>query len=151
MGKQVNNIEGVVIQCGYYVGVLIVNNHLLSLSTDTFKTNTVIDVSEELTKIWDSKEEKWTNCLDLKRSKSNIEECSDIFYENLKWYKENIEQKYLKPIINVFIHDLHSIGNKELFMKGINEALWDSDVSHYTVIDMKLDTFSGYNITLKKD
>lgn len=140
------------IQLGHFVGEKIITYDLPTLSTDMLRTRNVIKVSDELTKIWKEKDAKWyearTNNVN---NGGNHEDSDKIFYENLEWYKINIENVYLKPELVIPIHNLYCIGNKELLLKGINDALWDSDLSHYTASDVVEGNYGGFKIILKKD
>jgi hypothetical protein len=48
----------------------------------------------------------------------------------LAWYKKNIEQKYLEKEISALVPRVDP-QNTEEFQKGIENALWDCDMSHY--------------------
>ena len=136
-------------QIGYMVGNHLVDNHLPTLSTDIITLNelAVIRVSDELTKAWREKDDAWFK---IARTK----EGNKLFHENLAWYKENIENAYLKPELKIFIRDLDTIGDKEGFLRGVNLSLWNCDASHYGATDIVLDSSKyhrHYHIILKKD
>lgn len=118
---------------GLMVGELIVNNHLPTLNTDMVNTNQIINVSDEETKKWvEISEKNFKRWLD-NGMKNKDEEYLKEFYENLKWY-HLLEEKYLPETINVRINKIKPTNLKD-FKKGINDALWDCDFSHYTVND----------------
>lgn len=141
-------------QLGIMVGNSVVDNYLPTLSTDmiTLNENRVIQVSDELSEVWKMKHEAWFKLCFPKNS--DKEKSDKLFYENRAWYKENIENVYLKPELKILIRDLDTIGDKEEFLRGVNLALWDCDASHYGATDIQL-TIGKYNrcyhLILKKD
>lgn len=129
---------------GLVVGDYIVATSLPTLSTDSLKTRRVIEVSEELTKEWEEREENWWTNLDEDKKNGN-----KIFYENRDWYKKNIEEKYLDNELLVHYDRLERILDKQSFIGGLNEALWDSDLSHYKAVDVN-SSIIGVEIKLKR-
>lgn len=117
--------KGLNFQLGLMVGEYIVLTSLPTLSTDMLKTNNVIQVDEELTEEWERKGEKYDRVRLSKGEKS-----TELFYQNLKWYKDNIEAKYLDNKIEVLVPNITPTDNKEFF-EGLDSALWDCDCSHY--------------------
>lgn len=113
-------VEDLNFQLGVMAGDYVVATQLPTLSTDMMQTNCVIEVSKELSGIWNEKEEEWRNA----------EDSSKKFEENLKWYKENIEDVYLEDEIQVRIARVEPT-DLEQFAKGFELALWNSDLSHY--------------------
>lgn len=113
---------------GWLAGDYVIATQLPTLSTDDLKTNVVIEIPEELAKIWNEKDELWLKETD-KQTKSKL------FKENLKWYKKNIKDVYLEEEILVRITRVEPT-NLELFGRGFEDALWDSDLSHYSFFEM---------------
>lgn len=115
---------------GISVGGIIVNRYLPTLSTDMYNTDTIIQISEEETKIWEEKEKKY-NSFPYKKTPEQEEAQTRLFYENRKWY-HILEEKYLPETIDVRITKIHPT-NIKTFGEGIEEALWDCDFSHYKI------------------
>lgn len=114
-------------QLGAMVGELIVAVHLPTLSTDMLRTNRVIQVNEALTKEWEMLEVEYRALYGKGRA-----QLSKRFYENRDWYKENIEDKYLKDVLEIQTPSFNP-NNLDEFMKGVEEVLWDCDCSHYRI------------------
>lgn len=133
---------------GMVVGDCIVDTALPTLSTDMIRSRTVIEVNEELTKEWDVRHDNWWNNREVDKENDN-----KIFYENLAWYKKNIEEKYLKDELVIHNATVTEYVDKELFLKGINDSLWHCDLSHYTAVDIEHTSFHDFGIfiKLKKD
>lgn len=136
--------DNLIYTLGLIVGDYIIATSLPTLSTDLLKTRTVIEVSEELTKEWKKREENWWSNLDEDKKNGN-----KIFYENLDWYKKNIEEKYLNDELLVHCDRIERILDKQSFIGGLNEALWDSDLSHYKAVDVN-PSIIGVEIKLKR-
>lgn len=118
---------------GLSVGENIVNKFLPTLSTDMLKTDRIIEVSEEETKIWEEMSSEYNKKYLWATDKEVKEEGTKQFYENLKWYK-TLEEKYLPKTLTVRITKVKPTNIIE-FQKGVEEALWDCDLSHYSVVD----------------
>ncbi len=119
-------------QIGWLVGQLIISNDLPTLSTDSLKTNRVIEVSEELARQWEEMEDKRSTYYNKPELK---EEYRKYFYETLHWYKENIEKKYLPSQLRV--HMYFEFTDKKIVMSAIEDSLWDCDLSHYKLSDIE--------------
>ncbi len=121
---------------GISVGDNIVNNFLPTLSTDMLHSKSIIEVSPEESEIWKKMHDEWFELAmkDRQDKKSGDDkESTRVFYENRKWYVK-IEEKYLPETIEVRITKIKPTNIKE-FQRGIEEALWDCDFSHYKVVD----------------
>lgn len=116
-------MEDLNFQLGQMAGEYVVATQLPTLSTDRIHTNCIIEVDQKLYDIWHEKEEKWYNT-------TNEQLRTKIFYENLKWYKENIEDVYLEDEIHVRVSRVEPTDLKQ-FVKGFEVALWNSDLSRY--------------------
>lgn len=112
-------------QIGILIGEKIVEEKLITLSTDMLKSRNVIEVSKELTDKW---KEMGDACFKLSCARKE-DEYTKMFYENLAWYKKNIEQVYLPKEIVCYYNFIYT--NEEDFIEGVNLALWDCDLSHY--------------------
>jgi hypothetical protein len=115
-------------QLGLMAGEHVVITQLPTLSTDMLRSSVVIDVDESLTKEWLERERIWRNAKDP-------EEQNRTFYDNLEWYRKNIEDRYLKEEIEVRIPPCDPL-DMELFKEGFSDALWESDLSHYSYKQM---------------
>lgn len=118
-------------QLGFYVGEYIILTELPTLSTDMLLSRNVIQVSEEETNLWNTKRKVWEDMLFLKDSDDEREK---VFYENLKWYKRNLEEKYLPKTLKVKVPKVYPTDLNE-FAEGIEAALWDCDLSHYRIAE----------------
>jgi hypothetical protein len=135
--KGLKPIQTKIDDLNYYLGISvgehIVHNFLPTLSTDSLKTFNLIEVSDEETQIWNEMYDKWYSLAMIKYDDDNDEESTKVFYENLKWYLK-LEEKYLPETINIRITKVKPTNIVE-FQRGIEEALWDCDLSHYSVVD----------------
>ena len=119
-------------QLGIMVGELIVSKYLPTLSTDSLQTNHVIQVDEELTREWEKLHTKWSDSLD----KEGKEYSNALFYENLAWYKSNIENKFLKDELEIRVSNFTPTDMEE-FKAGVDHSLWNCDCSHYSLSKVK--------------
>lgn len=117
-------------QLGIYVGEYIILTQLPTLSTDSLKSNRIIEVTEEEKQKWQKLEAKYFT-MAIKNSFG--EESSKLFYEHRKWYNTLLE-KYLPETVDVVIPKVEITDMKE-FQSGVEDALWDCDMSHYRVKD----------------
>lgn len=107
----------------YQIGILVgenIVNKLPTLSTDILKNYNVIEVSKELSELWDDKIKLWTKSFDSKK-----------FYENLIWYKREIEAVYLPKEINLIVYDFFGDEFNEEMVKGFKDSIWNCDLSNY--------------------
>lgn len=118
-------------QIGLLIGENIVRDKLITLSTDMLKSDNVIEVDNNLSDIWKKMHD---TCFKLSRAKKE-DEYTKMFYENLAWYKKNIEQVYLPKEITYHSHAYYT--NEKEFIRGIELALWDCDMSHYRFHNIK--------------
>lgn len=116
---------------GEQVGQLIVDNFLVSLSTEMVQTLKVIQVpqeeAEEYQRLSDSHTQLWRE----KNMPNNDDECSQLFYVARK-YHHQLEQKYLPETIKATVLRVAPT-NLKAFKKGIENTLWDSDISNYSL------------------
>lgn len=124
----------------YQIGVLVgvqVSYNLPTLSTDMLKTYNVINVPEKLEQLWKKKEEY---CFSFAQfgSSPDKEKYKEVFYENLTWYKANIENIFLEKEIEFIIRDFFEKEFTEDMIKGFNDAIWDCDLSHYIFSSAKV-------------
>lgn len=122
-------------QLGCLAAEYFIMKDLPTLSTDMLKSNNVIEVSEDLTKQWEEREAKYAAD-------------STVFYENLKWYKENIERVYLEEYIEIRVPKVDPTDLKA-FGEGFEQALWDCDYSHYKYVKMLPNKESAWCSTIK--
>lgn len=110
-----------------------ISDYIPTLSTDDLKSLFVIQVSEELSKIWEEKHLNWWKVLPKGEEYSN-----KVFYENLDWYNKNIASVYLPHQISIMVEE----PNRTL--EDLNRELWDCDYSYYKATEVK-----GRIVTLK--
>jgi len=116
-------------QLGVMTGEYISVTQLPTLSTDMLQTPLIIEVSKELSNVWESKQKEY------RAIGYGKEESNEKFYKNVAWYKENIENVYLKDVIEVFVPHVTPTDMEE-FGRGVEVALWDTDLSHYKYGEM---------------
>ena len=135
------------LQIGLLVGDKVVNM-LPTLSTDMLNSDFIIEVSVKLSDEWHNRNDKW-----IKSTRTADKELSSkIFYENLAWYKENIEKVYLPEEKEFIIRDYYLEEFNEEMIKGFNEAIWDCDLSHYTYFSHEISNFGSFlKIKMKYD
>lgn len=136
-------VEDLNFQLGYLAGEYVVKTQLPTLSTDMLRTSCTIEVGKELSDIWQEKDENFDNA-------EGKEHKTKIFYENLKWYRENIEAVYLEDEIQVRIARVDPTDLRQ-FARGFDVALWESDLSHYIYSEFVPNKgFGGTFIKLKR-
>lgn len=140
-------------QLGLYVGEYIIAVHLPTLSTDMIKTRTIINVSAEETEKWEELEKSLeVYYFSNKKMEEEREEYLRKFYTNRKWYHK-LEEKYLPETIKLSIPKVSPTDMGE-FTKGIVNALWDCDKSHYIIKDGFFEQTDEYawcsNVTLTR-
>lgn len=113
-------------QLGFYVGEYIISHHLPTLNTDMLQSNHVIKISDDDSNTWEALRAK---IKPLMFAKGKETEYHEMFYEQLNWYKE-MELKYLPLVLKCNVPKF-SYTNKAKFIKGLELALWDSDMSSY--------------------
>ncbi len=120
-------------QLGTYVGEYIIACHLPTLSTDMLLTRTIIEVSPEETAEWIELEKPQQIYISSKDPDREAKEEARTrrFYENRKWYHV-LEEKYLPETLKIMVPKVMPT-NMEQFAKGIKDALWDCDRSHYDI------------------
>jgi len=111
-------------QLGRYVGEEIARDHLPTLSTDWLRTCKVIQVTQEETERVDELEKNWGKSHKAATS-TNIE------WEELRAFREILEAKYLPDELVCHIQPVNVKDDGE-FKKGVADAIWDSDLSHYS-------------------
>ena len=124
------------------VGEYIIALHLPTLSTDMLTSRTIIQVSEEETAEWESLAKNEEPFYFKTRTEEEEESYLMVFYENRKWYHK-LEEKYLPETIKVPVPRIIPT-NIEEFGKGIEDALWNCDMSHYRIVDGFFEQTSSY-------
>lgn len=118
---------------GEQVGQQIVDNFLVSLSTEMVQTSRVVQVSKEETDEYQRLSDAHTNLWYAKKMPNHDEECTQLFYV-AREYHHQLEKKYLPETIKATV--LHvSPTNLKAFKKGINDTIWDSDISNYSLAE----------------
>ena len=142
MEKKVVNVD---YELGKMVGEYIIYVFLPTLSTDMLKSRNIIPVSLDLEREWKNKQETYRKLnYDITKDKKLREaEATTLFYENLAWYKENIEKVFLPPVLECRIPKF-KYNDEDNLIKGIRKAIWDSDMSHYDTIDIEIISDDGW-------
>jgi hypothetical protein len=124
-------------QLGYYVGEYIIYRFLPTLSVDGFQSRNSIQVSEEETKEYEKLNDTWFNVIHAPGAPKN--KWGDVDYEKVgveEWkiyieFRDRLKDKFLPKFLECHVPQVH-FKNKEEFTKGIEAALWNCDMSHYT-------------------
>lgn len=111
-------------QIGYYVGEIIVNRDLPSLSTDSIQTNKVIKVEPADEAQYNILYENWYNTFGTNSLDTNPD------WVALAEFRKQLKAKYLSETLECHVSPVNVVDVKD-FKKGINDALWHSDISDY--------------------
>lgn len=112
-------------QLGYHIGECIICRYLPTLNTDVLKTRNVIDVTPEEFNKHKKLDEKWISKTFEKETDSDIE------WENLKNYQQELVNKYIPEKLECYVEYFH-VNDIDQLKQGIANSLWDSDLSHYS-------------------
>lgn len=103
------------------------------MSTEKVGTRNVVEVpkeeADEYARLDGAHYELWFS----KGMPNNDEECSKLFYK-ARDYHHQLEKKYLPMLIQARVNRVTPTHIKS-FRKGIDDALWDSDISNYGLAD----------------
>ncbi len=113
-------------QLGMYVGEYITRRYLPVLSTDSLKTHTEIQVSEEDAERHRLVEEALTKTYKYYGGDGNSTEAFEIF----KALNEELATKYLSEKLDCLIPKVYPT-DMATFKEGLMDQLWDTDLSHY--------------------
>lgn len=132
-------------ELGKMVGEFIVLRYLPTLATDSHKSRTVLPVPLEIEREWNKRHDAWLKVAWDYSIDKNIREpeSSKIFYENLEWYKENIEKVYLPEVLECRVPRFSHTNESDL-VKGIKDAIWDCDMSHYDTDGIEIKNGEGW-------
>jgi hypothetical protein len=111
-------------QLGTLAGSIIYEKYLPTLSTDMMQSNVVIQVTDEA---YLSEHNRFNHLFDSVLG--NEDEFKKIHKEWLEFYKP-MSRKYLPETIKCKIEKIKPT-NIEQFKKGLNDYLWNTDLSHY--------------------
>lgn len=118
---------------GEQVGQLIVDNFLVSLSTEMVQTRNVIQVPQEEADEYKRLSDAHTQLWREKNMPNHDDECTQLFYVSRK-YHHQLEKKYLPETIKATVLRVAPT-NLKAFKKGIEDTLWDSDISNYSLAE----------------
>ncbi len=114
-------------QLGLLAGSIIYEKYLPTLSTDMLQSNVIIKVSEEDT----LEQERFQKLYDS--ALNDTEMYWKIHREWMEFYTP-MSKKYLPKTIECKIEKIKPT-NIEQFKKGLNDYLWNTDLSHYLADD----------------
>ena len=114
-------------QLGLLAGSIIYEKYLPTLSTDMLQSNVIIKVSEEDT----LEQERFQKLYDS--ALNDTERYWKIHREWMEFYTP-MSKKYLPKTIECKIEKIKPT-NIEQFKKGLNDYLWNTDLSHYLADD----------------
>jgi len=118
-------------QLGYILGESLIPSQLPTLSTDAIKSNCIVEVPKDLQDLAEQKEKERYNLW-----QENKIEWEETFYVHRKWYKETLEDVYLKDEVIMYTQSAVVPSNFEEFRDGFDTALWDCDYSHYKFVEI---------------
>jgi len=113
-------------QLGMYVGEYITRRYLPTLSTDSLKTHTEIQVSQEDAERHRLVEEALTKTYKWRGGDDNSTEAFEIF----KALNEELATKYLSEKLECLVPKIYPT-DMDTFKEGLYDQLWDTDLSHY--------------------
>lgn len=113
-------------QLGYYVGEFIVTHYLPTLNIDSLLTRNVINVTDEEYKTFERLEYNWNN----KVFEKNLDATDE--WGELQSFREEMENKYIPQNLKCYVPGF-IVENLEDLKDGIIDALWNSDLCHYSV------------------
>lgn len=120
--RKENSLE---FQLGLYIGDTIVRNDLPCLSIDN-STNNPVEVSEEDVAEYERLDAKLDFYKQETGTIANSQEWKDY-----RAFREVLYKKYLPEYIECYVNKIDSITNWKELKRGIQVALWDSDVCSY--------------------
>jgi len=115
-------------QLGKLAGEIIYEKYLPTLSTDMMHSPTVIEVTDEDDL---AEQDRFRKLFDSALGKES--EFGKIHAQWLKFYKP-LEKKYLPETLECRIEKIEPTDLDE-FKKGLNDYLWNTDLSHYMAGD----------------
>jgi hypothetical protein len=117
-------------QMGLLLGELILNKYLPTLSVDGLRTNNIINVSEEEQQQYEKMDNLWFNQT-FKKDKTEFEKFTDTkLFEEVKKFRYSLANKYLPKHLECIINTITPT-NIDLLKVGVEDVLWDSDLSWY--------------------
>lgn len=140
-----NEIE----QLNYDLGLLAIGSisyRIPTLSTDNLKSGNVIKVHPQDESTHSRLEAGYWKLLSNSNN-SKDQNVSSAFNKVVESSRE-LARKYLPKKIKLSLPDRINITNKEMFHKGINDALWDLDYSWYSAKDDFYEVFEHGRTTL---
>lgn len=113
-------------QLGEYVGEVIYLKYLPTLSTDLLKTPTIVQVSEEDTQ----KHKEVSDALNKTYKWNGGDGDGEKEFATYKSLNNELARKYLPNKLHCLVPRVTPTC-MESFRKGLNDYLWDTDLSHY--------------------
>lgn len=120
-------------QLGLYIGEKIVINDLPCLSIDN-STNNPVEVSEEDVAEYERIDSKLQDAKQINGTIANSQEWKDYIA-----FREMLYKKYLPEYIECYVTKIDSINDWKELKRGIQVALWDSDVCNYSTEVIEID------------
>lgn len=113
-------------QLGVYVGEYITTKYLPTLSTDMLKTYTEIQVSQQ-----DAERHKEVDeALSKTRKYNGGDGNSEQAFAAYKALNNELARKYLSQKLECLVPKVYPT-DMNLFKEGLQDQLWDTDLSHY--------------------
>ena len=116
-------------QLGIYIGKYIIDRYLPTLSVDILKSNLVIHVTEEETKIHNELQEKWF---------SNCDNDNTLEWGVYRKYTKYLNDKYYPKELICYVNHINAENLYEV-QKGISHELWNSDICNYHLDPKSID------------
>jgi hypothetical protein len=122
-------------QLGFYVGEQIIDTSLPTLSVDSIRTRTVIEVSPDEASKHLELSEKWINKRwSIKASDADKDKETENEWNEYRSYAKILEEKYIPKKLECFFSNLYvdeSVMND--FKEGLSASLWNSDCCYYDI------------------
>ena len=122
-----------------YVGQYILDHYLPTLNTDALKTRQIINVSDEELKEHTRISEELSNSYHFNGGNGDSTEA----FKRYKKYNDFLAEKYLPKVLECKIPKVYPT-DMSLFIQGITETLWDSDLSWYSTQDIEFEQTEEY-------
>lgn len=86
----------------------------------------------------------------LMYKRNGNEEMGSAIFKDWRLFVNRLILQYLPHTLSFNIDSLFTIKNEKSFLQGVEYALWDSDVSNYTVLEDSLVKYNsgGYKLTV---
>jgi len=113
-------------QLGFHIGNYIVCQYLVVLDIDSLQTRNVINVSVDEKNKYEQLNDKWFNTVLFKELNSTDN------WKELRLFHNEMIKKYIPEELICYV-DYFDVENMSEFKDGLEDSLWNSDLSHYSL------------------